>query len=113
MAFTFAGRFGPTALIDNSNTLLKSTPYEVFLPGASTHATLYRSRSKQYAFTGNLSSDAFGNTTFFAEYREDGYDLKPPGQEPVRVYVDEPPADTVNLSDVGVLVPAPERPRQT
>ena len=28
-----------------------------------------------------------------------------PGQTPVRVYVDEPPADTVNLSDIGVLVP--------
>ena len=50
----------------------------MFLPGTSTHATLYQSRSKQYAFTGNPSSDARGNAIFFAEYSEDGYDLKLP-----------------------------------
>ncbi|WP_239405346.1 hypothetical protein [Frankia sp. Cj3] len=77
MAFQYAGRYTEAAL-KTDGTLLKSGSVSVFLPGTSTLATLYTSRTKSATAANPVTTDATsGMLTFYAD--PGLYDLSGPG----------------------------------
>lgn len=65
---TFAGQWGPEALINTAGAVYVNTAFTVFLAGTSTPATLYADRTKGSTVSNpGRTTDAKGNATFFAD----------------------------------------------
>jgi len=66
VAFVFAG-FSNEVYENENRALLRNEPVTVYLPGTTTKATLYSSRTKATTVANPFTTDEFGNGAFFAD----------------------------------------------
>lgn len=102
MSFTYAGLFGPEALIDDQGRPMTSATIDVFTHGTTTHAAIYKDRLRATALanpvptgvdgrTAGQGLDGYGNLSFFAD--PGVYDLQITSARGVRVVEIEIEAD--------------------
>src|SRR6476619_7048250 len=95
---TFAGHWGPEALINTFGAPYLSVAYTVLLAGTSTPATLYADRTKGSTVSNpGRTTDAKGNVSFFAD--PGSYDLSILGVVVL-------PGLTVGADDADLTVPS-------
>jgi len=63
----YAGMFGPAAMLSTSGQLIVSTAVTVKNSDNSTNAVLFTDQTKTTAQSNPVSTDAYGNLTFFAD----------------------------------------------
>lgn len=66
MSYTYAGQYGPEALIDVNGTPLVSQSVQVNVAGGGA-ATIYTSRTKGSTAANPTTADAYGNLTVYAD----------------------------------------------
>lgn len=97
---TFAGQWGPEALISSVGVPYLSTAFSVMTAGTSTPATLYGDRTKGSTVSNpGRTTDSKGNATFFVD--PGSYDLVVLGVvvlPGIRVFADD--------ADIGALIPS-------
>lgn len=100
---TFAVKFS-VVLEDTNGDPQRNTPYQLFLSGTTTPATVYEGRTKT-PFTGTLQSNSMGNATFWVD--PGYYDIKVSNNDAQQLpYIGEDDADTLSDADIGVKIPS-------
>lgn len=107
MAYTFAGQFGPEAIVTLSGAPQPLAEVTVYEADGSTLATLYTDRSKGDTAGNPVVTDALGNLQFYAEPSR--YVLSVVVGTTTRtfnVHVDPDPADIESNTDAAAAVAA-------
>lgn len=66
MTTPFAGRFGAEAILSGAGQPIPNTPVTVYISGTTTVANLYSDETRATAAPNPVSTDSYGNLTFYA-----------------------------------------------